>query len=103
MEELNTPNPVASQPQPQLPPQPQVVLIKEQKSVGTALLLTILFGPLGLLYVSVAGGLVLSLLSVLLFWTVIVPVICWIAAVIWAAVGIKNQQPIVIGQPTVNP
>lgn len=96
MEELNNPNPAVSQ------PQPQVILIKEQKSVGTALLLTIFFGPLGLLYVSVAGGLILTLISVFLFWTVIVPIICWIAAVIWAVVGIKKQAPIVIGQPNVN-
>ena len=82
MEELN--NPVANQ------PQPQIVYVKEQKSAGTALLLTILFGPLGLLYVSVAGGIVLSILSLLLVWTVIVPVICWIVSIIWAAVGIKK-------------
>lgn len=82
MEEPN--NPVANQ------PQPQIVYVKEQKSTGMALLLTILFGPLGLLYVSIPGGIVLSILCLLLFWTGIVPIICWIVSIIWAVVGIKK-------------
>lgn len=70
--------------------QPQVVYVQTPKSRGTALLLTILFGPLGLLYISIAGGIILTLLAVLLSWTVIVPIICWVASIIWAVVGTKS-------------
>lgn len=67
--------------------QPNIIMVGKQKSSGTAILLAFIFGPLGLLYVSVAGGIVLTLISVFFFWTFIVPVICWIASIIWAVMG----------------
>jgi hypothetical protein len=73
------------------PSQPQIVYVKEEKSTGVALLLTIFFGPLGLLYVSVVGGLVLTVISLLLFWTVFVPIICWVAAIIWAVIATNKK------------
>ncbi|MDB5130170.1 MAG: hypothetical protein JWQ85_4402 [Mucilaginibacter sp.] len=42
--------------------QPQIIIIAKQKSVGTAFLLAFLFGPLGLLYASILGGIVILLL-----------------------------------------
>lgn len=48
-------------------PQPQyqqtVVIVGKQKSVGVAFLLAFLFGPLGLLYASVVGGIVMIIVS----------------------------------------
>jgi hypothetical protein len=38
-------------------PQNTIIIVGKQKSVGTAFLLAFLFGPLGLLYASVLGGL----------------------------------------------
>ncbi len=72
--------------------QQNIIVVGKQKSTGTAILLTFLFGPLGLLYVSVVGGLVLTAISLLLFWTVLVPVVCWIASIIWAAVAANNAN-----------
>lgn len=45
------------------PPQTTIIL-DQPKSVGVALILKILFGPLGLLYASVAGGLILIVFGV---------------------------------------
>lgn len=43
------------------------LIIKSTKSVGLAILLTILFGPLGLLYASVTGAILMILIPVFLF------------------------------------
>ena len=44
--------------------QRQVLVVRAPKSVGVSIMLTIFFGPLGLLYSSVAGGLVMLVVSV---------------------------------------
>jgi hypothetical protein len=68
--------------------------VPQDKSVVAALVLTFLFGPLGLLYVSVVGALILLAVGILLFFftlgLVVFPV--WIAAMIWAAVEATNQH-----------
>ena len=47
--------------------QPQRIVVVPVKSVGLAILLAVIFGPLGLLYSMVMGAIV-SLLSVLVPW-----------------------------------
>lgn len=54
-----------------------------KKSRTTSLILTILAGPLGLLYSSPIAGLVLIVIAVALSWTIVVPVACWILAIAW--------------------
>ena len=39
-------------------PQPQMIIAQSPKSMGLALILSFLFGPLGLLYATVKGGLI---------------------------------------------
>jgi hypothetical protein len=41
-----------------------VVIIKQEKSIGLAMLLAFLFGPLGLLYVSIVGGILMLIISI---------------------------------------
>jgi hypothetical protein len=76
-----------------LPP-PRVVLIQEPKSVGLALLLTFLFGPLGLLYSTVPGAIIMLIASVF-----ILPLtfclgafIIWPICMIWAAVAASSAN-----------
>lgn len=45
-------------------PQRQVVIVKAPKSVGVAVALTFFFGPLGLLYSTVIGGVIMLAVSV---------------------------------------
>ncbi|MCG6308974.1 hypothetical protein K6U49_10300 [Vibrio alginolyticus] len=52
-----------------------------EKSRLTSFLLTLFFGPLGLFYSSLAGGIVLLVVAVLSAGTIIGPVICWVLAI----------------------
>lgn len=46
------------------PPAPQIVYVQERKSVALAFLLTLFFGPLGMLYSTVPGALVMLLVGI---------------------------------------
>ena len=48
--------------------QPTVIVVAKQKSVGIAFLLAFLFGPFGLLYASVMGGIVMFIAGIVLFF-----------------------------------
>ncbi len=79
-------------------PQPQyqqtLVIVGKQKSVGVAFLLAFLFGPLGLLYASVTGGIVMFILGILIaivtfgFGLIFV----WIGCIIWAIIAANNAN-----------
>jgi predicted membrane protein len=82
------------------------------KSLGLAIVLTLFFGPLGLFYASITGGLIMCLTPVLLFalfvfgavadssfllasslFLLIVFVLSyWIICVIWAATAVSNHN-----------
>lgn len=72
--------------------QTKVIVVGKAKSVGVAVLLAFLFGPLGLLYVSILGGIVMFVIGVILF--IVLPIvggiIAWIGCIIWAIVA-SNQ------------
>ncbi|MCR9330148.1 hypothetical protein NB661_00200 [Vibrio parahaemolyticus] len=51
------------------------------KSRLVSFALTLLFGPLGLFYSSVAGALVLVIIAVATAASVIGPVVCWVLAI----------------------
>lgn len=76
------------------PQQPQYIIVKSNKSVGVALLLTFLFGPLGLLYASVSGGIIMLIISVFvaIFTLGFGVLITWPICMIWAAVAVNNQN-----------
>ncbi|MEW7401323.1 hypothetical protein AB2S31_13830 [Elizabethkingia anophelis] len=44
----------------------QVIIVQNQKSVGLAFILTFFFGPLGMLYSTVAGGIIMFILSIII-------------------------------------
>lgn len=69
-------------------------MIKERKSIGLSLLLTILFGPLGLLYTTVSGAIIMFVVSLIVaiitfglgyFFTL---PIC----IIWGVLAAKNYN-----------
>ena len=84
-EETNTP-----------PEQSQTVIINNasKKSVGLALLLALFFGPLGLLYASVTGALIMFLICIpVAFFTVGIGLIFTnIICVIWAIVAVNSHN-----------
>lgn len=79
-------------------PNPQyhqtVVIVGKQKSVGVAFILAFFFGPLGLLYASVTGGIVMFILGAIIsivtlgFGLILV----WIICIIWAVVAANNAN-----------
>ena len=74
--------------------QQNITVIGKQKSVGTAFLLTFLFGPLGLLYASVTGGVIMIVLSIIIgFVTLGVGfILTWIISMIWAVVAANEAN-----------
>ena len=52
-----------------------------EKSRGVSFLLTLLLGPLGLLYSSVAGGIILIIVAIISAPTIIGPIACWLLAI----------------------
>ncbi len=52
-----------------------------KKSRLVSFVLTLIFGPLGLFYSSLAGGLVLLIVAVFTAGSIIGPFICWILAI----------------------
>jgi hypothetical protein len=63
-----------------------------QKSRTTSAILTFLFGPLGVFYSSVAGAIVLILVAIASAGTVIGPILCWIAAIIWGDHTVRRHN-----------
>jgi hypothetical protein len=82
----------SQQGQPQI--QQTVIVVGKQKSVGVAFLLSFLFGPLGLLYASVTGGIIMFILGIIIgiitlgFGLILV----WIGSIIWAVVAAGNAN-----------
>lgn len=53
---------------------------EHKKYHGTSAVLTIFFGPLGVLYSSVMGGVLLTLLFIVSLGTIVIPFGIWIAS-----------------------
>ncbi|MEO8150816.1 MAG: hypothetical protein ABI723_24500 [Bacteroidia bacterium] len=72
----------------------QVIIIRQQKSVAVAFILSLLLGPLGMFYATVRGAIVMVIISVLmlLFVSEAGLIISWIAGVVWAIVAVKNTS-----------
>ena len=71
----------------------RTVMVK-QKSMGLAILLAFLFGPLGMLYATIPGAIVMFILDVLMFFftgglglIITIPV-----GIIWAAMAVSKYN-----------
>ena len=66
----------------------------QSKSVGLAFILTFLLGPLGLLYVSILWGLVLTVLAVVIGVVTfgVGTGVIWLISIIWAVVAVKKRN-----------
>jgi ABC-type multidrug transport system fused ATPase/permease subunit len=89
-----------------------IVVTKSTKSVGIAILLTFLFGPIGLFYASVIGGLIMTFTPIFLAllaliglaqenlflfgWSfgllIIFAVTFWLVNIIWAVISVINYN-----------
>jgi hypothetical protein len=71
-----------------------VVVVQETKSVGVALLLTLLFGPLGMLYSTVSGALIMIVVSIVLavFTLGFSLFLTWPISIIWGVMAASEQR-----------
>ena len=53
-----------------------------KKSKTVAFVLTLLLGPLGLLYSSITAGVIMIILTVVTAATVLIPILCWIFSIL---------------------
>ena len=80
--------------------QPQRVVVTSTKSMGLAILLTVLFGPVGMFYSTIPGALVMmgvslvigliGLLTLGLGLLLLIPM--WPISIIWTAVATNNYN-----------
>ena len=88
------------------------LVTKSPKSIGIAILLSFLFGPIGLFYASVSGGLIMTITpiililllyagvwqesSLLMAWTsgliIIFILTYWLIILIWAVISVRNYN-----------
>jgi hypothetical protein len=66
------------------------VMSGSTKTMGLAVLLTVLFGPLGLFYVSIAGGAILTAFTVLTAGLGIF--VTWPASIVWSIISVNSRN-----------
>lgn len=71
-----------------------VIVVRETRSVGLAILLTFFFGPLGMLYSTISGALVMIVASVVLaFFTLGFSLfLTWPICMIWGAMAASSHN-----------
>lgn len=79
--------------------QPPVMVVATTKNVGIAILLSFLFGPLGMFYSTIVGGAVMLLASFLIgmFTFGFGLLITWPICIIWGAIAAKNYNDRLFG------
>lgn len=72
----------------------QTVVIQQPKSVGLAIALSFLFGPLGMLYSTVQGAIVMFIVNVIVALVTVGLglLFTWPIGVLWAALAAKSHQ-----------
>jgi hypothetical protein len=77
----------------------QVVVVTPTKSAGVAILLTALFGPLGMFYSTIAGAIVMIVISLIvaLFTLGFGLILTWPICIVWAAMAASSHNKKLIG------
>ena len=73
---------------------PQVVVTKSTKSAGISLLLTFLFGPLGMLYANILHGIIMIVLAFIIGFVTfgLGSLITWPISMIWGYIDVKSYN-----------
>jgi len=83
-----------------------VTIAPQKKSMAAAVLLTLFFGPLGLLYASIPGGLILlgaDLIAIVVSFVtfgigaILFPII-WLVSIVWAILAVQGKDQLVMTQ-----
>lgn len=75
-------------------PTQQVVVVANTKSIGLSIVLTVLFGPLGMLYSTIPGALIMGIASVILGAITLGfgLFITWSISIIWGAIATSSYN-----------
>ncbi|MEW6408235.1 MAG: hypothetical protein AB1465_06125 [Patescibacteria group bacterium] len=82
-------------------PKRDVIIVTSTKSMGVALFLTILFGPLGMFYVTIPGGIVMSIIAFFFILIalitagigiILIPFFVWLPCIIWTVIATKKYN-----------
>lgn len=73
---------------------PQVVVTKSTKSAGISLLLTFLFGPLGMLYANIMHAIIMIVLAFIIGFVTfgLGSLITWPISMIWGYIDVKSYN-----------
>ena len=79
---------------------PQTVVVVQKKSMGLAFLLTFLFGPLGMLYSTISGAIIMLVVSVVLAIPTggLSAIVTWPASIVWGLLACKAHNDRVLRQ-----
>jgi hypothetical protein len=72
----------------------KVVVVSAPKSVGVAIILTVLFGPLGMFYSTIVGAITMMIISaiVALLTVGLGLIFTWPVCIIWGALAAKAHN-----------
>ena len=74
--------------------QPQRIVVTSTKNMGVSIILTVLFGPLGMLYSTILGGIIMGGISLIvaIFTLGFGLIVTWPICIIWAAVATSSYN-----------
>lgn len=74
--------------------EPKHAVVTKTKSMGIAILLTVLFGPLGMLYSTILGAIIMIIVSVVvaILTLGIGLIVTWPICIIWAAAATSSYN-----------
>jgi len=74
--------------------QPQKFISIPTKNIGLSIILTVLFGPLGMLYSTISGGIIMLVISfiIAIFTLGLGLMIIWPICIIWGAVSTSSYN-----------
>jgi len=69
----------------------KVIVVSAPKSVGIAIILTVLFGPLGMFYSTIVGAIIMMIISLIVAMLTagIGLILTWPMCIIWGALAAK--------------
>lgn len=73
---------------------PSTIVVAQTKSMGISIILTLLFGPLGMLYSTIPGAIIMGIatLVAILLTAGFGLILTWPICLIWGAVAVKNYN-----------
>jgi hypothetical protein len=82
----------------------QKVVVIPTKSMGISIILTFLFGPLGMFYSTITGGIIMLVLTTIIGIVTfgIGLIIMWPICIVWAAIATNSYNKYLIGSSNGN-